>query len=237
MVAVDTVWMSYSSLPGQAVEVPIEQVPFWQAKGWYVTTAPDQTPTLIPTAPTFVSDLTPAEVLDRDGVLFRPDGVGGIALWVREDGATTQVGIVGPTGPAGAAGATGAQGAQGATGATGPQGNPGDLSTRNGMAGSGNVQFLASHLGTTWSTTLSGTLTPFIPTAPPPASGFAGTITLVIKQAASGGPFTVTWPAAIEWPNDATGPAMPTVAGAELIVHWFWTGTAWRGIPGGVFFP
>lgn len=65
----------------------------------------------------------------------------------------------------------------------------------------------------------------------------AYTKTVILKQAASGGPYTVTWPASIEWASDAPAPSMPTVAGAELIVHLFWTGVAWRGIVAGVYFP
>lgn len=68
-------------------------------------------------------------------------------------------------------------------------------------------------------------------------TGVSFTVTLVIKQAASGGPYTVTWPATLEWANDAPAPAMPTAANAELIVHLFWTGVVWRAMLGGVFFP
>lgn len=70
-----------------------------------------------------------------------------------------------------------------------------------------------------------------------PASNLGGTITLILKQPASGGPYTVTWPASLEWAGDATGPSMPTTANAELIIHLLWTGSVWRGINAGSFFP
>lgn len=70
-----------------------------------------------------------------------------------------------------------------------------------------------------------------------PAANVAGAVTLVLKQAATGtGPFTVTWPT-IVWAEGAPAPVMPTTANAELIVHLFWTGQAWRGMVAGTFFP
>ena len=81
--------------------------------------------------------------------------------------------------------------------------------------------------------TLSGNLT--IGTMPTPAD-LGLVIQFVLKQAASGGPYTVTWPT-IKWAGDAPAPAMPTVANAELIVNLLWTGTAWRGLVAGSFFP
>lgn len=83
--------------------------------------------------------------------------------------------------------------------------------------------------------TLSTNLTFTLSATPPASSG--GTITLVIKQPASGGPFTITWPASLEWAGDAPGPTMPTPANAELIVHLLWTGNVWRGTNAGSFFP
>jgi hypothetical protein len=64
----------------------------------------------------------------------------------------------------------------------------------------------------------------------------SGTVTIILKQAASGGPYTVTWPT-IEWAGDAPAPTMPTVANSELIVNLFWTGQAWRGSVMGVYYP
>jgi hypothetical protein len=72
-----------------------------------------------------------------------------------------------------------------------------------------------------------------------PAGGSAvsGVITLVLKQAATGGPYTVGWPAALEWAGDAPAPAMPVVANSELVVQLLWTGQAWRAIKVGEFYP
>lgn len=49
----------------------------------------------------------------------------------------------------------------------------------------------------------------------PPADEL-GQIVIKIKQAASGGPYTVTWPAAVLWPNGAA-PTMTTTADGEDI--------------------
>lgn len=69
-----------------------------------------------------------------------------------------------------------------------------------------------------------------------PAATTSFTVTYVIVQATTGGPYTVTWPANLEWAGDVA-PVMPTPANAELIVHLLWTGAAWRGLVGGVFLP
>lgn len=70
-----------------------------------------------------------------------------------------------------------------------------------------------------------------------PPSNVTGTVTLVVKQAASGGPYTFTAPSTLKWAGGAPAPIMPTVANSELVVHLFWTGLAWRAFNGGVFFP
>jgi hypothetical protein len=76
-----------------------------------------------------------------------------------------------------------------------------------------------------------------ISTLPTPPSGLSSTLTLVIKQAASGGPYTVTWPASgIVWAEGASAPSLSTTPNAELIVHLFWTGQGWRGMVAGNFF-
>lgn len=69
-----------------------------------------------------------------------------------------------------------------------------------------------------------------------PASTTTFVRTLVLIQAASGGPYTLTLPT-VEWASDANAPTMPTVANAEMIVHLYWTGAAWRGMFGGYFYP
>lgn len=73
-------------------------------------------------------------------------------------------------------------------------------------------------------------------TLPTPAATASGTITLVLIQPATGGPYTVTWPSGIKWSNGASAPAMPTTASARLVVHLFWTGTEWLGMVAGTFF-
>lgn len=72
---------------------------------------------------------------------------------------------------------------------------------------------------------------------PNPDAGIAATTTLILQQAASGGPYTVTWPAGLEWAENAAPPIMPTAASAELEVHLFHNGVAWRGKVGGVYYP
>jgi len=72
-----------------------------------------------------------------------------------------------------------------------------------------------------------------------PVAGYSYSKTLIIKQAASGGPFTVTFPASIKWsgPAGTPAPTVPTQAGYELIVHLLWNGTRWIGVVAGVFEP
>lgn len=135
----------------------------------------------------------------------------------------------GPQGPKGDPGTPGSQGPQGV------QGNPGDVGAAFISTGVTGAQTISgSPLGTTQNWTLGGNITVGLTATPP--STVAGTATLVIKQAASGGPYTVTWPT-LEWASDAPAPSMPSTANAEMIVHLFWTGTAWRAIYGGSFFP
>jgi hypothetical protein len=148
--------------------------------------------------------------------------------------------VTGAPGSAAAAAITGAAPAQeldltiprGDTGLKGDKGDPGDLTPAAAGVASGNMTL--GSLPLTSVRTLTGNVTGI--TLPAPAANVSGTITLVLKQAAAGGPYTVTWPA-LEWAGDALPPAMPTVANAELIVHLFWTGLAWRAMVAGVFYP
>jgi hypothetical protein len=71
---------------------------------------------------------------------------------------------------------------------------------------------------------------------PAPSVTVSGTITLVLVQAATGGPYTVTWPSGIKWAGGAAAPVMPTTASARLVVHLFWTGQEWLGMVAGTFF-
>lgn len=122
-------------------------------------------------------------------------------------------------------------------GPTGDAGLPGDMmASDTAILPTGNVTLASWTVPSTKIRTLSGNAT--ITTLPTDAGATqSGTITVILKQAASGGPFTVTWPSTLEWNNDAPAPAMPTAANSELIVHLFWTGTSWRGIVGGIFYP
>lgn len=122
---------------------------------------------------------------------------------------------------------------------TGPKGDKGDTGDTtdadSGTWAAGTYSIPGATGPYTRSRTLSGNIT-----LTAPANGLTGkayTSTLSLKQAAAGGPFTVTWPATLEWAGDAPAPVMPTAANAELIVHLFWTGTAWRAMLGGVFYP
>lgn len=70
----------------------------------------------------------------------------------------------------------------------------------------------------------------------PPASGRAGTLTLILRQDATGSR-TVVWPASVDWP-DGTEPTLSTAANA-VDVFTFLTvdgGTTWLGFIGGQAF-
>lgn len=130
-------------------------------------------------------------------------------------------------------------GPPGTIGTQGPQGIQGDLfysTIYNGITGSQSIT--GAMLSTTrlWNLSGNATLTTL---GNPTTLTLSGTMTLCIKQPATGGPFTITWPAltTLRWPNDTVGPAMPTLANSELIVNLFWSGYAWRGVPMGVFYP
>lgn len=115
-----------------------------------------------------------------------------------------------------------------------PKGDPGDLTPAVTGNQNGIWTIAANNLPSTRQWTLLGNLT--LTTLPTPPSNVSGTISLVIKQAPSGGPYTVTWPSGILWAENAPAPVMPTTANAELIVHLFWTGQAWRGMVAGVYY-
>lgn len=138
----------------------------------------------------------------------------------------------------GAQGIQGQQGIQGIQGTQGVKGDSGDLTPVNNSPASGtaNLAGVTFTPPVTRIVTLTANLT-FANLPPAPPAGFSATTTIVVKQAASGGPYTVTWPTAIEWANDAAAPVMPTVANSELVVHLFWTGTACRAMVGGIFYP
>lgn len=153
-----------------------------------------------------------------------------------DKGNTGDTGLTGAQGLKGDTGLTGQQGIQGIQGIQGVKGDQGDLApvaTSTSVAGT--ITPLSTWVPSTRCWTLGGSIT--LGALPNLTNTNSGTATLVIKQAATGGPYTVTWPATLEWANDTAGPLMPTVANSELIVSLFWTGLAWRAVLVGVFYP
>lgn len=134
-------------------------------------------------------------------------------------------------GPQGEQGQTGLKGDQGLKG---DKGDPGDL-TPVDQGNAGATVTVGFSTPRTRVAILTANVT--VNALPTPVGTSSFTCTAVLKQAASGGPFTVTWPVGLEWAGDASAPVMPTAANAELVVHVFWTGAAWRAMVGGVFFP
>jgi hypothetical protein len=70
----------------------------------------------------------------------------------------------------------------------------------------------------------------------PPATGHAGSLTLILKQDATGSR-AVTWPASVDWP-DGTAPTISTAANAVDILTFVTTdaGTRWYGMLAGTAF-
>lgn len=93
----------------------------------------------------------------------------------------------------------------------------------------------SSYFGSTRTVTLTGNAN--ISAFNPGPSDKAGSIHFVIKQASSGGPYTLTWPTSIKWVNNTPAPVMPTVPNAELLVTAFWTGVSWRAMLNGIYYP
>jgi hypothetical protein len=115
----------------------------------------------------------------------------------------------------------------------GPNGDQAPAVNTTGVTGAINNASWA--MPSTRTLTLAGNTTLTLNTNP--LATVSLTVTLIIKQAASGGPYTFTWPASLEWAGDAAAPSMPVTANAELMVHLFWTGLAWRAFLAGVFYP
>lgn len=116
----------------------------------------------------------------------------------------------------------------------GEKGDPGDLVTSfSGGNTTGTVTLTTSHLPSTRLYTLTGNTTLVLPT---PAADKSGTITLVLKQDATGGR-TITWPAntILKWPD---GISQQPAAGANTtsVIHLLWTGVEWHGLLGGKSF-
>lgn len=154
-----------------------------------------------------------------------------------DKGNTGDTGLTGAQGLKGDTGLTGPQGIQGIQGIQGVKGDPGDLTSADSTATTPwNGSFSIGYTGPrTVTRTLGSNSTITAISAGP--TGQSYTATLIIKQAASGGPFTLAWPSTLEWSNDAAAPQMPTVANSELIVSLFWTGIAWRAVLVGVYYP
>lgn len=123
---------------------------------------------------------------------------------------------------------------RGAKGDKGDKGNSGDLTVATSSAVSGNVVVSSEEVPSTFLWTLAGDI--IIGDLPPGPEGVAGTVTLIIRQATSGGPYTVTWPTNIGWANGSLPPVAPSVAGREMMVHLFWAVGSWRGLIGSTFF-
>ena len=87
-------------------------------------------------------------------------------------------------------------------------------------------------LGNVFEVTLSQNVTT-LALANPPASGRAGTCTLILKQDATGGR-TLAWPTSVRWAGGL--PPLVTLAANAVDIYAFITrdgGTTWYGFPGG----
>ena len=116
--------------------------------------------------------------------------------------------------------------------ANGAPGSPGDLSPVANATVGGTVPTEEFTIPSTINWTLSSNLT--IGSLPTPASSGAGTVSLIIRQPSSGGPFVVTWPT-LKWSGGASAPVMPTSPSAILAVNLFWTGNDWLANVMGVY--
>lgn len=88
-----------------------------------------------------------------------------------------------------------------------------------------------SALPSTLTANLTSNQTLVLPTPPADRSG---TISLVIRQDATGGR-TITWPSSVKW-SYGVAPVLTATAGGMDLVHLFWTGTQWLGLVGGQSF-
>jgi hypothetical protein len=132
----------------------------------------------------------------------------------------------------------GPQGIQGIQGIQGVKGDPGDLAPTSTWTNTGVATVTP---GTTWVPgtqvwTLAANLT--IGVFPTSANlGKSGTVTIIVIQAATGGPYTLTWPTGIKWAGGAVAPSIPATVSARLAVNMFWDGVnQWYGVVMGVFY-
>lgn len=167
------------------------------------------------------------------GPITGPQGPKGDKGDTGPPGPKGDTGSEGPQGIQGVKGDTGLQGIQGIQGAQGIQGIKGDsgdlFSVVNVPAATGAISPDASWLTTTRNYTLSGNVMINTPSAG--SSTVSGTTTLFFFQAATGGPYTVTWPSttALRWAGSAPAPIMPTTTTGRMSVHLFWNGIMWTG--------
>lgn len=86
--------------------------------------------------------------------------------------------------------------------------------------------------GNVYELTLTGNCT--ITLSNPPATGRAGSVTLILTQDGTGSR-TITWPSSVKWSN-TSAPTLTTTAGAVDIIQLLTTngGTTWRGFLAGV---
>jgi hypothetical protein len=155
-------------------------------------------------------------------------------------GPTGPVGSQGPTGPIGQTGATGPigitgnTGPTGATGPTGPQGLQGDENPADAAVAGAGVTIATTGASDRHRILGQNTSAAALPTPP---SNISFVCSTTFKQAATGGPYTVTFPAGIVWLGGAAAPVMPSVANAEMLIQMYWNGQVWRGIFVGYAFP
>lgn len=129
------------------------------------------------------------------------------------------IGVAGPQGP------IGPQGVPGAQGATGPQGSNGDVTAVARGSWSGTVT-LADVAPITHVRTLAGNVTLKLAA---PSAGAAFTVTLVLRQDATGGRTLIVQGAGAPYGMPVT---LSTAANALDVVHLLWTGDQWVAIPG-----
>jgi hypothetical protein len=113
----------------------------------------------------------------------------------------------------------------------GPQGEPGDLVGVTTGTWSGAV--VLDKYPQTYISTLTSNVTAM--TLPASPIGLqSGTVTLVVKQDATGGR-TITWPVPILWP-EGIEPQPTTGANSISVFNLLWTGQEWLGLVGGKTF-
>lgn len=140
----------------------------------------------------------------------------------------------GDKGDQGIQGIQGIQGPQGIQGVQGAKGDSGDMVDVAGPAPvTGTINITEAMLPSTRIWNLTGNVTITLPT---PSATKSATITLVLKQDATGGR-TVTWPTSptLKW-TEGIVQAPAAAANSTSVIHLLWTGTEWLGLLGGKSF-